>query len=30
MAAVIIAGINYLVQGRHKYEGPVAYVRKDI
>jgi choline transport protein len=30
VSAVIIAGINYAVTGRKKYEGPVAYIRKDL
>ncbi|KAM0721382.1 hypothetical protein Q7P37_002306 [Cladosporium fusiforme] len=30
VAAVLIAGINYAVRGHKDYEGPVAYVRKDI
>ena len=30
MSAVIIACINYAVTGRKKYEGPVAYIRKDL
>lgn len=30
VAAVVIAGVNYAVKGRKDYEGPVAYVRKDI
>jgi len=30
MSAVIIAGVNYAVTGRKKYEGPVTYVRRDI
>jgi len=30
MSAVVIAGVNYAVVGRKKYEGPVAYVRKDV
>lgn len=30
ISAVIIAGINYAVTGRKEYEGPVAYIRKDL
>lgn len=30
VAAVVIAGLNYAIKGRKDYEGPVAYVRKDI
>ncbi|KAK3614492.1 hypothetical protein LTR56_027217 [Elasticomyces elasticus] len=29
-AVVIIAGIYYFVHGRKVYDGPVAYVRKDV